>query len=380
MDISLKNKKNIKILGYLCITILIICGIFLFVDKKLNGVIVDWFSNNYMLTTLKKDETTGLDILSYEPYWPNLKRLILVLIVLVSMFVFLIICVIVKKTKQKERKKILKDVSLYLQTCLEKPESEICNNAYPELEIQILRLKESNSRFQILLQQELQQKKDLITYLAHDLKTPLAAVIGYLDLLNENPDLSREDRKKCLQITQEKAERLEKLIEEFFDIIRYDIQDIILNEKDVDLELMINQVADSFFPLLQKENRRIDIQIENNIKIKGDPDKLARVFNNVLKNALLYSKKDTDIYINVRSDDQMAKVNISNYGNKIPEEQLKKIFTKFYRLDEARSTETGGAGLGLAIAEKIVLAHEGKISVKNENGMIVFQIELPLIA
>ena len=143
---------------------------------------------------------------------------------------------------------------------------------------------------------------------------------------------------------------------------------------------MINQVADSFFPLLQKENRRIDIQIENNIKIKGDPDKLARVFNNVLKNALLYSKKDTDIYINVRSDDQMAKVNISNYGNKIPEEQLKKIFTKFYRLDEARSTETGGAGLGLAIAEKIVLAHEGKISVKNENGMIVFQIELPLIA
>lgn len=346
----------------------------------MNGVIVDWFSNNYMLTTLKKDETTGLDILSYEPYWPNLKRLILVLIVLVSMFVFLIICVIVKKTKQKERKKILKDVSLYLQTCLEKPESEICNNAYPELEIQILRLKESNSRFQILLQQELQQKKDLITYLAHDLKTPLAAVIGYLDLLNENPDLSREDRKKCLQITQEKAERLEKLIEEFFDIIRYDIQDIILNEKDVDLELMINQVADSFFPLLQKENRRIDIQIENNIKIKGDPDKLARVFNNVLKNALLYSKKDTDIYINVRSDDQMAKVNISNYGNKIPEEQLKKIFTKFYRLDEARSTETGGAGLGLAIAEKIVLAHEGKISVKNENGMIVFQIELPLIA
>ena len=100
----------------------------------------------------------------------------------------------------------------------------------------------------------------------------------------------------------------------------------------------------------------------------------------MLKNALLYSKKDTDIYINVRSDDQMAKVNISNYGNKIPEEQLKKIFTKFYRLDEARSTETGGAGLGLAIAEKIVLAHEGKISVKNENGMIVFQIELPLIA
>lgn len=376
----MKNKKNIKVLVYLCITILVICGIFLFVDKKLNGIIVDWFSNNYMLTTLKKDETTGLDILAYEPYWPNLKRLILVLIVLFSMFVFLIIYVIVKQTKQKERKKILKDVSLYLQVCLEKPESEICNKTYPELENQILRLKETNSRFQILLQQELQQKKDLITYLAHDLKTPLAAVIGYLDLLNENPDLSREDRKKCLKITQEKAERLEKLIEEFFDIIRYDIQDIILNEKDVDLELMINQVADSFFPLLQKENRKIDIQIENNIRIKGDPDKLARVFNNMLKNALLYSKKDTDIYVSVKSDGKMAKVNIANYGNKIPEEQLRKIFTKFYRLDEARSTETGGAGLGLAIAEKIVLAHAGKISVKNENGMVVFQVELPLIA
>lgn len=376
----MKNKRNIKILAYLSIVIISICGIFAFVDKKMNGTVVNWFSRNFMLTTLKKDKTTGLDILSYEPYWPNLKQLVLGLIIVLTVIIFFTIYIIVEHAKKKEKENILKDISLYMQACLEKPEKEIWNNKYPEFENQILRLKETNEQFKILLQKELQQKKDLIAYLAHDLKTPLAAVIGYLDLLNENPELPKEDRMKCLKITQEKAERLEKLIEEFFDIIRYDIQDIILNVKDVDLELLITQVADSFFPLLQKENRKIDIHIDKNIKIKGDPDKLARVFNNVIKNALSYGMKDRDIYINIKADNKMVKVQIANYGNKIPEEQLRKIFTKFYRLDEARSTETGGAGLGLAIAEKIILAHSGKISAKNENGMTIFQVELPLTA
>ena len=135
------------------------------------------------------------------------------------------------------------------------------------------------------LEQETARKNDLITYLAHDLKTPLASVIGYLCLLDENPNLPATLREQYTGITLDKAYRLEQLINEFFEITRYNLHDIVINPGKIHLRPMLMQIADEFYPILAPEGKSIVLDIPQDIDLIGDADKLARVFNNLLKNA-----------------------------------------------------------------------------------------------
>ena len=224
---------------------------------------------------------------------------------------------------------------------------------------------------------ENQKKNDLITYLAHDLKTPLTSVIGYLSLLNEAPDLPEELRVKYTKIGLDKAFRLETLINEFFDITRYHLQEIELSREELDLSFLLRQLAEEFYPLLREKNNQIQLDIQDGITILGDPEKLARVFNNILKNAIAYSTPDTVITVKLTAETAVVRAAVSNHGKTIPKEKLERIFDKFYRLDEARSINTGGAGLGLAIARKIVMLHKGTISAESTDGVTTFLVELP---
>lgn len=147
------------------------------------------------------------------------------------------------------------------------------------------------------LKDEAQRKNDLITYLAHDLKTPLTSVIGYLSLLDEAPDMPEEQKAKYVHITLEKALRLEKLINEFFEITRYNLQQMVLEEERIDLSYMLVQMTDEFYPLLAANDNRIELHADEGISIQGDSEKLARVFNNVLKNAIAYSYPGTEINV-----------------------------------------------------------------------------------
>jgi two-component system sensor histidine kinase VanS len=222
-----------------------------------------------------------------------------------------------------------------------------------------------------------QKKNDLITYLAHDLRTPLTSVIGYLSLLNDAPDMPENKRADYTKICLDKAFRLESLINEFFDITRYNLQEIELSKEEVNLSYLLTQLTEEFYPILQQKQLSVRLNDPGEVMISADPEKLARVFNNILKNAAAYSSPGTEIMIDMEQHNDAAEITITNHGKTIPKEKLARIFDKFYRLDDARSSYNGGAGLGLAIAKKIVTLHNGKISVRSENGLTAFSVILP---
>jgi two-component system sensor histidine kinase VanS len=222
------------------------------------------------------------------------------------------------------------------------------------------------------------RKNDLVVYLAHDIKTPLTSVIGYLSLLNEAPDMPLEQRIKYTGITLEKAYRLEQLINEFFEITRFNLQTINLIKEDVNLTMMLEQMADEFYPILAPRNKEAVVEAGENIMIYADSDKLGRVFNNILKNAAAYSYDDSSINISAISEGENIIIRFRNKGKMIPPDKLDSIFEKFYRLDSARSSNTGGTGLGLAIAKEIVVLHGGTISAESNEVYTQFTVSLPV--
>lgn len=222
-----------------------------------------------------------------------------------------------------------------------------------------------------------QRKNDLVVYLAHDIKTPLTSVIGYLSLLDEARDMPPEQKAKYVGITLEKAYRLEQLINEFFEITRFNLQTIVLNKEKINLLFMLQQMADEFYPMLAPQEKQVSVNMPDGLTLWGDADKLARVFNNILKNAIAYSYENSVIEISAKEQDKSTIITFNNKGNPIPKAKLETIFEKFYRLDSARSTNTGGAGLGLAIAKEIVTAHDGTISVESNKENTTFTVKLP---
>lgn len=222
-----------------------------------------------------------------------------------------------------------------------------------------------------------QRKNDLVVYLAHDIKTPLTSVVGYLELMQELPDMPAEQRAKYMKITVDKANRLEQLINEFFEITRFNLNTIILQKQEFNLSFMLQQLVDEFYPMLQAKNNTISLHIPDDIMLYGDSDKLSRVFNNVIKNAVSYSYPESEISITLVKDEKDVIVTTTNVGDNIPKHQLDTIFEKFYRLDSARSTRTGGAGLGLAIAKEIVDAHDGEIVATSNETSTAFIVTLP---
>lgn len=230
-----------------------------------------------------------------------------------------------------------------------------------------------------LAKENLDRKNELIVYLAHDIKTPLTSMIGYLSLLDEISDMPKKQQRKYIEIALKKSMRLEELINELFDITRFNSHELELDIEEINLNLMLEQIIDDFYPLLKEANKEIKLLFKDKIVIEGDSDKLARVFNNVIKNAIAYSYDNSKILIEVVKDFEYASIIISNQGKKISPQKLEKIFEKFYRLDESRTSKTGGSGLGLAIAKEIVLLHQGTIYATSDFEYTRFYIKLPLV-
>jgi len=223
------------------------------------------------------------------------------------------------------------------------------------------------------------KKNDLVMYLAHDLKTPLTSVIGYLTLLDESPELTYEQRAKFTGIALDKAFRLEQLISEFFEITRFNINTITLQKNRIDLNMMLNQIVDEFYPMLTEKNIRIDIDIPERILMLADSDKIARVFDNLLKNAVNYSYENSLIRIGARIRQNRIIIKFRNKCDEIPQEKLERLFEKFYRTDSSRSSSSGGSGLGLAIAKQITELHGGTIKAKSTVDYTDFTVILPFI-
>lgn len=245
------------------------------------------------------------------------------------------------------------------------------------IESKLTEIKSTLKKRELEAQEAEQRKNDLVVFLAHDLKTPLTSVVGYLTMLDSYKEMPEEERERYTHIALEKSIRLGELINEFFEITKFNLQDIVLEPVELNLTMMLEQVADEFYGVLQEKNLICEVEAEEDLMVYGDADKLARVFDNILRNAVSYCEAKSKIRIVASRIENGNKIIFSNRGKQIPAEKLETIFEKFYRLDEARHSTTGGAGLGLAIAKEIVELHGGTIRAESDVDETRFIVTLP---
>ena len=380
VDIKLKNKNpRLSTILYICIAgIAVLAGVHFLLDYLFSGPFIEWFEKNYIIESFTPGE--GNYAVRQELLWTGIQSLTEKLIIAGIIFWGIIIYLTVHFFEKRKMKETITDTSHLIRDFMESKteNTDIFPKEYSEITAQMLKIKADMQEHERLLKEETERKNDLITYLAHDLKTPLTSVIGYLSLLNEIPDMSVEQRSKYLDILLKKSKRLEGLINEFFEITRYTLQQIQLEKEKIDLYYMLIQMSDEFYPILKAHGNTIELNADENLTVYGDPVKLARVFNNILKNAVSYSYPDTVIKIWTEEKEGVCRIYFQNQGRTIPSHKLDMIFEKFFRMDEARTSNTGGAGLGLAIAKEIVTLHGGAITADSENERTTFCVSLPV--
>ena len=221
-------------------------------------------------------------------------------------------------------------------------------------------------------------KNELITNIAHDLRTPLTSIIGYIEILVNNKNISDDKKRDYLNIVYEKSKKLEVLIEDLFSFTKMNYGDeLVVNKERIDLIELLKQLIAELYPLFEKNGMECDLQTnEDKLIMNLDPKLIVRLFENLINNAIKYGKDGKNIIIKVKNNKLMENVDISviNFGKIIPNESLKKVFDKFYRVDNSRTSETGGTGLGLAIAKSIVELHNGSITVKSDSDGTEFKV------
>ena len=363
--------------------------VFGFVDKAWNGSFMDWVSTQLL----------DLGNLNELGVWPEL----VLDVTGVKFFFFQLgVCVMVAvvracagaaviaggRVARGERARAAELLRRYMGHDV--PASEVFPEGWEDLALVASDVRRAGEDQARRLEDEAARRSDLVTYLAHDLKTPLTSVIGYLSLLDEVPDMPPEQRARYTGVALDKALRLERLVNEFFDITRYSLTNIELELAPVDLAFLLVQVADEFYPALSAHGNvaRVTVAgVERTAEDPGEPlmvtadaARLARVFGNLVRNAIAYSDEGTPIEVRADVRDGRAVVEVSDTGVTIPSHKLRSIFDKFFRLDESRASATGGAGLGLAIAREIVELHGGSISASSEGGLTTFTVELPVVA
>lgn len=367
----MRSKNNtllsvLKLLGCFAAGAALIVLIVSYFDYNLNGLLLKWFDAKYCYYNVTENGTFVREI-----NWSLVKRLVVQLLLINLAFWLVVIFIVSRIRRRRQLRAVGSAVGEYMLGS--RSAKELPN----ELVLPLSEAKGALTRSESLLREETARKNDLVMYLAHDLKTPLASVIGYLTLLRDEQEISPELREKYLSITLDKAERLEDLINEFFEITRFNLSTVTLEHSSIDLAVLLNQLRFEFMPMLREKELGCALTAPETMPIRCDAGKLERVFDNLLRNAVLYSYPGTEIKINAALDGGNAVVSVVNRGATIPEEKLKRIFEQFYRLDAARSS-TGGAGLGLAIASQIVQLHGGTISARSADDTTEFTVTLPV--
>lgn len=222
-------------------------------------------------------------------------------------------------------------------------------------------------------------KDELITNISHDIRTPLTSIIGYLGLIEEKQYRSEEDLLKYTHTAYSKAKQMKLLVDDLFEYTKVRQPSTPLNLIQFDMEQLLAQLAVDFEIDANKKGMRVDvITTPSPFLMEGDTEKLVRLFNNLIANALKYGRKGKQIVLEAERVGSEAIITVKNDGSQIPDASLNQLFDRFYRVEESRSQETGGTGLGLAIAQSIVVLHGGYIYAKSDHKWTSFVIHLPL--
>lgn len=220
-------------------------------------------------------------------------------------------------------------------------------------------------------------KNELITNVAHDLRTPLTSIIGYLELLAGNQQVPADMQHKYIEIAYGKSRRLQKLIEDLFGFTKLNCGKIAMHVGQIDIVKLLGQLVEEAYPNFVEKGLSYDLQSNVPAKIiNADGNLLARLFDNLIGNAIKYGADGKRVLVKIHAEGETVTVSVTNYGYVIPADELPLIFNKFYRVEQSRSSSTGGTGLGLAIAKEIVDMHGGTISVASDLNGTVFTVKL----
>ena len=220
-------------------------------------------------------------------------------------------------------------------------------------------------------------KNELITNVAHDLRTPLTSIIGYLELLAGNQQVPADMQHKYIEIAYGKSRRLQKLIEDLFGFTKLNCGKIAMHVGQIDIVKLLGQLVEEAYPNFVEKGLSYDLQSNVPAKIiNADGNLLARLFDNLIGNAIKYGADGKRVLVKIHAEGETVTVSVTNYGYVIPADELPLIFNKFYRVEQSRSTHTGGTGLGLAIAKSVVDMHGGTIQVKSDLDGTVFTVKL----
>lgn len=225
-----------------------------------------------------------------------------------------------------------------------------------------------------------QARYDLVTSVSHDLRTPLTSILGYLQLVDEDKYVDEIELRHYVAVARDKCLQLQRMVEQLFEFTRTSHGAVKLAARPVNLAELVEQLAEEFVPSLQSAGMDYRLRLPTDrVDVAADPDLLVRVFENLISNAIRYGESGGVVELELEREGNQAVVRVINRSEPIPESELPHLFESFYRVEKSRSTATGGAGLGLAIARNIVTLHGGAISARNgPDRQLIFEVRLPL--
>jgi len=212
-------------------------------------------------------------------------------------------------------------------------------------------------------------RTDFVANVTHEIRTPLTAIIGYLETLQDGALDRPQDAKRFIDIILNQARRLNRLVEDLMTISKIELGEVVLHFEDISL----SEIADNVISLLEAGAAAKAIKIENHIPkdlpaVKADRDRLSQVFVNVLDNAVKFTPDSGYVSINSFAQEENLVVSITDTGGGIPREEISRLGERFYRVDKTRSRELGGTGLGLSIVKHLMMAHGGKMEIESQLG------------
>jgi len=224
------------------------------------------------------------------------------------------------------------------------------------------------------------QKNELITNVSHDLRTPLTSIMGYLRLLRDSKYENQEQHDEYTRIAFAKSEQLKNLIEDLFEYTKLTNEQVVLEKQEVCMNELLEQLIEELVPQAEEHGLTFVKKFpEERAYASIDSEKMVRVFDNLLINAIKYSKDDGEIKVSLQRQRRDIQIVIANHSEEFTREELANLFERFYKKDQSRSRVTEGSGLGLAIAKSIVELQGGSIRAEYEEGIIRFIVSLPII-
>jgi two-component system phosphate regulon sensor histidine kinase PhoR len=212
-------------------------------------------------------------------------------------------------------------------------------------------------------------RKDFVANVSHELKTPVTSIKGFSETLLDGAMNNQDTLEAFLSIIYKESERMQSLIQDLLDFSKIEQQEFKLNIQDFDLYELINEVITMLDKKAKSKDIRLELQFQREeLYIQGDHDRLKQVFINLISNAILYTPPRGYVIVSLFDYDKTVKIHVKDTGVGIKQEEIPRIFERFYRVDRARSRDSGGTGLGLAIVKHLVEAHHGNISVRSTLG------------